>query len=131
MKRMYWRPQRVSRTVLLLISIASVAGFVGVEKYKRKVKQPYYAEKIAAAKIAQEAFKVLQDERVKRKIPIDKGTDPAQSGLIGEQITPVTTNSGGQTAAGIQNSSSSSEPAGRRQQLPTGSRRLSLTSNIA
>jgi poly-gamma-glutamate system protein len=94
MKRMYWRPQRVSRTVLLLISIASVGGFLAVEKFKRKVKQPYYSEKIHAAKIAQEAFKALQAERVMLKIPIDKSVDPAQSGLIGEQMTPVTTNPG-------------------------------------
>lgn len=94
MKRMYWRPQRVSRTVLILISVLSVAGYLSVERFRRQVKQPYYSEKIAAAKIAQRAFKALQDERIARKLPIDKGTDPAQSGLIGDQITPVTTNPG-------------------------------------
>jgi poly-gamma-glutamate system protein len=94
MKRMYWRPQRVSRTVLVLISIVSIGGFAAVESFKRKVRQPYYSEKIAAAKIAQNAFKALQDERIKRKLPIDKVSDPAQSGLIGDQITPVTTNLG-------------------------------------
>jgi poly-gamma-glutamate system protein len=94
MKKMYWRPQRVSRTVLALISIASVGGFVAVENFKRKVRQPYYQEKIHAARIAQQAFKTLQNKRVELKIPIDKSVDPAQTGLIGEQMTPVTTNPG-------------------------------------
>jgi len=62
------------------------------------VKQPYYSEKIAAAKIAQNAFKALQDERIKRGLPIDKTTDPTQSGLIGDQITPATTNLGSLSA---------------------------------
>lgn len=94
MKKMYWRPQRVSRTVLVLISIAAVGGFLAVENFKRKVKQPYYQEKLRAAKIAQEAFKALQAERVRLKIPIDRSVDPLQTGLIGEQMTPVTTNPG-------------------------------------
>lgn len=94
MKRMYWRPQRVSRTVLVLISIVAVGGFLAVERFKHKVKQPYYVEKLAASKIAQSAFKALQEERVARKLPIDKNTDPSQSGLIGDQITPATTNLG-------------------------------------
>jgi poly-gamma-glutamate system protein len=91
---MYWRPQRVSRTVLVLISVVAVGGFMAVETFKHKVKQPYYSEKLAAAKIAQTAFKALQEERVHRKLPIDKNTDPSQSGLIGDQITPATTNLG-------------------------------------
>lgn len=94
MKRMYWRPQRVSRTVLVLISVVALGGFAAVESFKHKVKQPYYVEKMAAAKIAQNAFKALQEERVRRKLPIDKTFDPAQSGLIGDQITPATTNLG-------------------------------------
>jgi poly-gamma-glutamate system protein len=95
---MYWRPQRVSRTVLVLISIASVGGFIAVESFKRKVRQPFYSEKMSAAKIAAQAFKVLQEERIKRKLPIDKTFDPTQSGLIGDQITPATTNLGSLTA---------------------------------
>ena len=94
MKRMYWRPQRVSQTVLVLISIASVGGFVAVESFKKRTKQPFFTEKLAAAKIANNAFKALLEERIKRKLPIDKEIDPAQTGLIGDQITPVTTNLG-------------------------------------
>jgi poly-gamma-glutamate system protein len=93
-KRLYWRPQRISHTVLVLISVFAVSGALAVENFKRKVKQPYYSDKIAAAKIAQKGFKILQEERLNRRLPIDKATDPAQSGLIGEQITPVTTNLG-------------------------------------
>lgn len=98
MKRMYWRPKRVSSTTLLLIASASFAGFVAVEKLPLSVQEPHYAEKLEAARIADEAFRVLKAERLKRRIPIDPQSDPAQSGMIGQPMTPITTNPGTLTA---------------------------------
>lgn len=94
MKKMYWRPRRVSRTALLLISLASVGGHLGVERFAAKVQEPHYQEKLAAAQVAQEALKLIRAERLKRGIAIDPEADPAQSGLIGSLVTSVTTNAG-------------------------------------
>ncbi|MCK6547577.1 poly-gamma-glutamate system protein [Myxococcota bacterium] len=94
MKRLYWRPQRVSRTALVLVALASLAGLFAVETFRRKVEQPYHAEKLAAARLAQRAFAALAEERVARGLPIDPTIDPLASGLVGDQITPVTTSSG-------------------------------------
>ena len=70
MKRMYWRPRAVSRTVLSLISAGALAGFVLVETIKTEVRQPHFADKLRAAKVAEEAFKALRDARIRLRVPI-------------------------------------------------------------
>jgi poly-gamma-glutamate system protein len=56
--------------------------------------QPFYKEKIKAARLAQQAFNVIQEEKLRRGIPTDLEGDPANSGLIGVLLSPVTTNPG-------------------------------------
>lgn len=94
MKKMYWRPRRVSRTVLLLISLGSVAGYGAVESWKRQIQEPWHQEKLAASRLAETAFKVIRAERLRRGLPIDAESDPAGSGLIGSLMTPTTSNPG-------------------------------------
>lgn len=94
MKRLYWRPRQVSQTALMLIAALSVVGYTAVESVRVTAREPYYASKRRAAKLAERAFKAIRDERIARKLPIDPESDPAQSGLIGSLVTPVTTNAG-------------------------------------
>lgn len=89
-----WRPKQISTTVLVLISIASLFGLSAVEKFRVKKKQPYYKEKIAAARLTEKAFGVIREERLRRGKTIDATFDPTQSGLIGELMTPITSNPG-------------------------------------
>lgn len=90
MKKLYWRPTKVSRTFLSLIALVSLLGMFSVERFQILKKQPYFKEKIVAAKLAKEAFSTLKKERLRRGIPIDVETDPAQSGLIGRAISSIT-----------------------------------------
>jgi len=94
MKKLYWRPQKISLKLLWLIALVALAGFILTERYSFSEKQPYYEEKIKAAKLAEKAFDLVKAERIKRGYPIDIESDPLQSGLIGELLTPVTTNPG-------------------------------------
>jgi poly-gamma-glutamate system protein len=94
MKKIYWRPQGTSTRVLVLICAFSIGGFVSVEMLQRNVKQPYYQEKVAAARLASEAMEFLKKERLKRGLKIDTEFDPAGSGLIGSSMTPVTSDAG-------------------------------------
>ena len=94
MKKMYWRPKSVSRTALALIAAGALSGYVLVEKVKLTVRQPFFKEKLQAARLAKTAFDAVRKERLRRRMPIDVETDPAQSGLIGTLMTPVTTNPG-------------------------------------
>jgi poly-gamma-glutamate system protein len=90
MKKIYWRPRAVSRPALLLIAIISLAGLLIVERWKVPQEQPYFQEKVKAANLASEAFQAVRAERVKLGPPIDPINDPAETGLIGLPMSPVT-----------------------------------------
>lgn len=94
MKKIYWRPRGVSRTVLALIGLLSLAGLVAVERFQTRTEQPYRTEKIDAARLAQEAMEVLRRARFQKAPSFDEITDPADSGLIGLAMSPVTSDPG-------------------------------------
>jgi poly-gamma-glutamate system protein len=93
-KKVYWRPQAIPRRAMVLIAFLSLGAFVAVEKFPVVRKQPWHTEKLAAARLTQEAFKTVKAGRLSRNIPIQLETDPLQTGLVGHSITPVTSNSG-------------------------------------
>jgi len=94
MKKIYWRPQGLSLTALLLICAFSLGGLILVEKFSKRVKHPYYQEKMAAARLALEAMEFLKKERLKQRSEIDPEVDPVKSGLIGSGMTLVTSDAG-------------------------------------
>lgn len=94
MKKLYWRPQKASRAVMVLLAVFSLLAVWTVEHLLVKAKQDGYREKLAAARLARSAFQVLKTERLRRRLPIDVEVDPMQSGLIGLPMSPVTSNSG-------------------------------------
>lgn len=94
MKRLYWRSNKISQTVLVLITALSLGGLFAVETLKVKVKQPLYREKSLAAALARDAFTEIKNWRLKKNIAIDKDSDPSESGLIGKLMTEITSNKG-------------------------------------
>lgn len=94
MKRIYWRPKKISRTVLVVLAVLSLAGLATVELVKTTTRQPRYGAKMRAAKTAQAAFAMIKAERIARGHVLDATIDPAQSGLIGVAMSGVTSNSG-------------------------------------
>lgn len=94
MKKLYWRPQRVSVRVLALLAVVAAAGHLLVEAARIDQRQPYYAAKLRAAQLARRAFEAIREERLRRGIEIDAEADPAQSGLIGVLLSETTTNRG-------------------------------------
>jgi len=94
MKGIYWRPRTVSQTAIGIIALVSVAGIVAVETLKTNVIQPHHKEKLAAAGLAKQCMDVVRSERVRRGHPIDRELDPAGTGLIGAEMTPITTITG-------------------------------------
>lgn len=94
MKRIYWRPQKVSRIELLLIACLSLATLLAVEVFQVSEEQPWHAEKIEAARLARRAMEQVRAERERLGLELDLTTDPTGSGLIGLAISDVTTNTG-------------------------------------
>ncbi len=98
MRKIYWRPRTVSRTALVLIALISLAAVVLVENLRVEEQRPYAAEKEAASELAAEAMERIYFARLELGPEIDPLTDPAQSGLIGLPMSPVTSVSGDLTA---------------------------------
>ncbi len=94
MKKLYWRPNKVSRSVLALVAILALGGMTAVEAFLTQAKQPWYAEKLAAARLTRDAFEALRIERTRRQPAIDPETDPTRSGMMGLLMSAVTSNSG-------------------------------------
>jgi poly-gamma-glutamate system protein len=93
-KRIYWRPPRISRTAMALIATVAVAALVAVEAFPARVEQPWHEEKLRAAQLAQDAFDVIKAEKARRGIPLDRETDPRATGMIGTPMSRVTSNTG-------------------------------------
>jgi poly-gamma-glutamate system protein len=94
MKGIYWRPKNVSRNVLLLIALLAIGGAFSVEMLKVKVKQDYYSSKKRAATQMEQGMNRLRELRTSLGVPIDKENDPMGSGIIGQPISILTSNTG-------------------------------------
>ncbi|MBW2527034.1 MAG: poly-gamma-glutamate system protein [Deltaproteobacteria bacterium] len=94
MKALYWRPQRISLKAVFVVTFVAFCGFAAVETFRVEERQPYHGQKMRAARTALEAFRVLKEARLARGLAVDVETDPSSSGLVGELISPVTTNTG-------------------------------------
>ncbi len=95
MKGIYWRPKVISRNVLLVIALLSVAAGIAVESLKVKNKQEFYEDKSRAAKIMDSAMAELK--RMRQTLPgypIDPDNDPTLSGLVGVASSIITSNLG-------------------------------------
>jgi poly-gamma-glutamate system protein len=94
MKKIYWRPHEPPLSGFILIALLAVAGFLAVEYFPVTGRSPYYQEEFMASNLASQAMALVKAERLRKGIPLDPETDPAQSGLIGLLISPATTDSG-------------------------------------
>jgi len=94
MKKIYWRPKAVSQVALVLIAGLSLVGLAVVELVPMTEQRPYYQEKLAASELAARAMEQIYYARLEQGPEIDASVDPAQSGLIGVPMSPVTSVSG-------------------------------------
>lgn len=78
----------IGLAIFLMISIMSILAS------QVKVEDKWYYEKLDAAKRLEASFKVIKEEKIKRNIKIDSSIDINHTGLIGVELTPITTTSG-------------------------------------
>jgi poly-gamma-glutamate system protein len=69
-------------------------AFLAVEYGKEDVKLKYYDQKVEAAKLASEAANYLKESRMRKSVFVDIVNDPNETALIGQDITPITTDRG-------------------------------------
>lgn len=87
-------PNTYPNSVLGVFAVAAALAFLVVENSKVDVRQKWYAEKYEAAKRALEAQRCIKEYRLERGVFIDNVNDPNETALIGQDITPITTDRG-------------------------------------
>jgi len=94
MKKVYWRPAKVSRRIHLFIALTAGLGLLAVETYKVRNQQAYYKEKMKAARLMRDGMAAIRDYRMRELGPIDPEVDPTGSGMMGQLISPLTSSTG-------------------------------------
>lgn len=94
MKKLYFRPPGLSRLELLAIAAVALIAMIGVETLPRESLQPNFREKMEAARLAESMMRAVREGKLERGIPIDPEVDPALTGMIGNTVTPITSNTG-------------------------------------
>ena len=90
MKRVYWRPQKISKTALFVIGMIAVGGALMVERFPAKQDSSDRQTKLVAAQLANRGMTAIRVARQERGHSFDRRFDPGQTGLIGAAMSPVT-----------------------------------------
>lgn len=80
--------------VLSLLSVLSLTGLLLIEYDKVNVKREWYNQKLEASRLAKKAADLLKEKRLQKGVFIDVVNDPNRTALIGQDITPITTDRG-------------------------------------
>jgi poly-gamma-glutamate system protein len=91
-------PSAKSNLSLFLLLIISVVLFIWVNGSRVFVSEEYYSEKLAAAKLMQQAENVIKEHRLAQDIFIDEVNDPNLTALIGDKQSLIVTDRGNLTA---------------------------------
>jgi len=83
-----------SNAVLGVFAVAALLAFLAVENSKLDVKQKWYSEKLEAAERAKRAQQCIKEYRLGRGVFVDAVNDPNETALIGQDLTPITTDRG-------------------------------------
>lgn len=80
--------------VLLILAIFLLISIKLITSSQVKIKDRWFNEKLEASKRLEGSLKMIKDERIKRNIKIDPNIDINLTGIIGGELTPITTTSG-------------------------------------
>ena len=80
--------------MLSVLSLLALMAFLAVEYGKEDVKLKFYDQKIEAARLASEAANYMKESRMRKSVFVDVVNDPNETALIGQDITPITTDRG-------------------------------------
>ncbi len=83
-----------STGILSFLGILSIVCLLIVENTKVLSEQKWYFEKLAASELSKKAQQYIKEFRFKNGVFIDNINDPNETGLIGEEFSPISTGRG-------------------------------------
>jgi poly-gamma-glutamate system protein len=90
MKRVYWRPRKASKPLILALGLFAVAGTILAERMPLADNAADRGLKLAAARLADKAFQAIRDERLRMGHQFVRRLDPGHTGLIGDAMSLAT-----------------------------------------
>jgi len=94
MKPVYWRPKKCSPTTTLVVGLFAAMALVAVELLPRFETSPARGKQIATNQLASLCRDQLRLARANRGLEINHAFDQTQSGLLGKNMTPITSKPG-------------------------------------
>ena len=95
---MKWRTEKIPVATLMVLTALAILALALAERSTMLVRQPYYEEKIRAAKTMLLAMNAIKTAGQAKGLTIDSVNDPNATGMIGSEFTLVTTDRGDLTA---------------------------------
>ena len=89
----HWLSPR-STKVLVPAAILTLAALAYVENGREVARSPWYDEMLRASEVATAAAWHLKSQRLERGVFVDLVNDPAETALIGQEYTQITTDRG-------------------------------------
>ncbi len=83
-----------SKSVLGILALIALIFFLAVENEKVDVKRKWYDQKLEASQLSNKAAEYLKEIRLHKGVFVDPVNDPNEDALIGQDITPITTDRG-------------------------------------
>ncbi len=90
----HWIKGKLSLPVLIFTALLAVLGLILVFHTGSKVKYPAYRDQIKAAELMRKAEEVIYQTKIENGLTVNLDLDPNRTGLIGEELTPLTTTLG-------------------------------------
>ena len=91
-------PSAKSKLSLALLMLVAIALFIWVENSRVLISDEYYEEKLAAAKLMQNAELAIKEYRNSEGVYIDEVNDPNRTAMIGGKQSPIVTDRGDLTS---------------------------------
>lgn len=88
--KLYWRPGKISKPSLLVLALLSVSFMLVIETSQVEIRQSWYDEKVRAVKLQAGAMEAIKKERLRIRKSLDPFADPSGSGIIGRNLSPIT-----------------------------------------
>jgi len=89
-----FRPSRRSIWTLIFLAATSFGFFQIVEHRRTLYRQPWYREKVQAARLAALGLEALREERLEKGVAARQYEDPRLAAIIGQQFSLITTDFG-------------------------------------
>ncbi len=90
MKRVYWRPQKISMAALFAIGLVAVGGTLLIERFPVTSNADDTQTKMVAAQLAARGMNAIREARLAKGHQFDPRFDPSDSGMVGSAMSPVT-----------------------------------------